>query len=293
MNIAKIRKNTKQFQALTSLTVAEFDTLLPIFESLWEDWIARFTLSGKPRRRRYVPRQAEGLPSVEDKLFFVLSYYKTATLQEYHAASFGLSQDMANKWIHTLCPLLEKATQRWKPGQGAYALHVGQECALDGTESPIERPTYEQQEHYSGKKKGHTYKHLLLVALTGTILWLSPCAYGKMHDKRMADTMLPGLATTAPLHVDLGFLGYRPDGPTIVIPERRPRGGKLTAIQRANNRQKARQRVFAEHAIGHVKTCRIIKDKNRNRTLGFRERAFRTAVQLHNFRCQSRRSILL
>ena len=40
MNIAKIRKNAKQFKALTSLTVVEFDTLLPVFESLWEDRLA-------------------------------------------------------------------------------------------------------------------------------------------------------------------------------------------------------------------------------------------------------------
>ena len=69
--------------------------------------------------------------------------------------------------------------------------------------------------------------------------------------------------------------------------------GAAEKIQKTKNRQKARQRVFVEHAIGHLKTMRIVKDKNRNKKLGYRELVFRTAVQLHNFRCAKRRTILL
>jgi len=293
MNIAKIRTRAKQFRALTSLDVEEFDELLSIFESEWEDWISRFTLSGKPRTRKYSPKSQDGLNSAEEKLFFILSYQKTATLQEFHSASFGLEQDMGNKWVHILSPLLERATRRWHPSQGNYTLSHGQDCSLDGTESPIERPMYEQQDAYSGKKKAHTYKHLLLVALTGAILWLSPCAYGKMHDKKMADLYLRELPAMCRLHLDLGFQGYSPKNAQIEMPEKKPRKKELTKIQKVKNRQKARQRVFVEHAIGHLKTMRIVKDKNRNKKLGYRELVFRTAVQLHNFRCAKRRTILL
>lgn len=293
MDYLKIRQNLKQFKALTSLSPEEFDRLLNLFEVEWESWITKFTLSGKPRTRKYVPKKDGLIDSTGEKLFFILCYHKTATLQEYHAASFGMEQDMCNKWIHILTPLLEKAVARWEPGKGNYRLAQGQEYALDGTENPTERPTYDQKEHYSGKKGTHTYKHLLLVALTGVVLWLSPCAEGKRHDKRMADEMLQKLPEGGSLHIDLGFLGYRPEGVEVKIPHKKPKGRSLTKIQKAENKQRARERVFIENAIAHIKTMRIVKDKNRNRKFGFRQMAFKIAVCLHNFRCESRRVIQL
>ena len=293
MEYLKIRQNAKQFKALTSLSTEEFDGLLPLFTAQWENWIAKYTLSGKVRTRKYVPRQEGVLYSAGEKLFFIMSYHKTAGLQEYHAASFGLGQDMCNKWIHVLTPLLEKAVSQWRPGQGNQQLSEGQECALDGTESPIERPVYDQKGQFSGKKGMHTYKHLLLVALTGTVLWLSPMAEGKRHDKRMADEMLPELAEECRIRLDLGFLSYRPKRAKTAIPHKKPKGKELTKRQKAENRKMARERVFVEHAIGHIKTMRIVKDKNRNRKFGFRATAFRIAVCLHNFRCEKRRIIHL
>ncbi|KAA6321567.1 hypothetical protein EZS27_028796, partial [termite gut metagenome] len=39
------------------------------------------------------------LPTVEDKLFFILVFMKTNPLQEHHAAGFGISQPKANMFI--------------------------------------------------------------------------------------------------------------------------------------------------------------------------------------------------
>ena len=55
--------------------------------------------------------------------------------------------------------------------------------ALDATERAIERLRYEHQDSYSGKKKAYKCKNLLLVALTGHVLFVSPTVEGKMHDK--------------------------------------------------------------------------------------------------------------
>lgn len=293
MNIDQIRARPTQFLSLTSLTVAEFDDLLPIFESLWQDWIGRFTWSGKPRRRKYVPKDSNGLTSASSRLFFILTYQKNATLQQYHAASFGLTQDMANKWIHVLTPLLEKATARWRPAQGAYQLSPEQEVALDATERTIDRPYYEQQDSYSGKKKAHTCKNLLLIALTGYVLFVSPTVEGKVHDKHLADRYFCQVERPSRVRADLGFVGFQPKEATLILPHKKPKGGSLTAIQKAENRQQARRRVFVEHAIGQLKTLRIVKDKNRNKKFGYRDTIMRIAVQLHNFRCYKRRTFFL
>lgn len=51
------------------------------------------------------------LPTLEDKLFFILCYLKTNNLQEVHGALFGMSQPKANLWIHRLLPLVEQALE--------------------------------------------------------------------------------------------------------------------------------------------------------------------------------------
>jgi hypothetical protein len=61
--------------------------------------------------------------------------------------------------------------------------------ALDGTERRRQRPTdaAQQTAHYSGKKKAHTDKNVLLInAYTSTVVYLSPTVAGKTHDKKGA-----------------------------------------------------------------------------------------------------------
>jgi len=69
------------------------------------------TLKGAYHQRKYSPRKTEYLPTNADKLFFILIYLKNNPLQEHHAAAFGLTQDMANKWIHLLINILDVTIQ--------------------------------------------------------------------------------------------------------------------------------------------------------------------------------------
>src|SRR4029450_9722617 len=61
--------------------------------------------------------------------------------------------------------------------------------AHDGTERRIVRPqdATEQTACYSGKKKDHTVKNVLLVNALLTILFLSDTYGGRSHDKRIAE----------------------------------------------------------------------------------------------------------
>jgi hypothetical protein len=46
------------------------------------------------------------LPTPEDRLFFLLTYLKTYTLQVVQGRLFGMRQSKANQWIHVLLPAL-------------------------------------------------------------------------------------------------------------------------------------------------------------------------------------------
>ena len=61
---------------------------------------------------------------------------------------------------------------------------------IDGTERGRQRPNdaTRQKAHYSGKKRAHTDKNLVLVhEQTGKGIYLSPTVEGKKHDKKAAD----------------------------------------------------------------------------------------------------------
>lgn len=49
------------------------------------------------------------LPTAQDRLFFLLTYLKTYSLQGVQGRLFGMSQSKANQWIHILLPALQAA----------------------------------------------------------------------------------------------------------------------------------------------------------------------------------------
>ncbi len=94
---------------LTSLTIDEFEQLVPPFEAAFVRHMRDWTMEGKPRTARaYTPYANSPLPTPEDRLLFILGYLKVAALQVVHGAMFGMSQSNANKWIHVLLLVLHQ-----------------------------------------------------------------------------------------------------------------------------------------------------------------------------------------
>ena len=104
-------EKTKAYRILdlTSLTVDEFEQLLPAFEAAFVGYMQHWTMEGKRRTgRRYSQYANCPLPTPEDRLLFILSYLKVAALQVAHGALFGMTQSNANKWIHVLLLILHQ-----------------------------------------------------------------------------------------------------------------------------------------------------------------------------------------
>jgi hypothetical protein len=99
-----------EFLDLTSLTLEEFQLLVPPFEAAFQAHMAAWRLDGKPRTaRQFAVYQNCPLPTPEDRLFFLLTYLKTYTLQVVQGRLFGMRQSKANQWIHVLLPALLSA----------------------------------------------------------------------------------------------------------------------------------------------------------------------------------------
>jgi hypothetical protein len=93
---------------LTSLTMDEFQRLVPPFESTFQAHMAQWRLDGQPRTaRRYTTYKNSPLPTPEDRLLFILVYLKTYPLQVVHGRLFGMGQSKAHQWIYVLLAVLQ------------------------------------------------------------------------------------------------------------------------------------------------------------------------------------------
>jgi DDE superfamily endonuclease len=234
----QLKARPRDFLSATGLTLTEFSQLLPAFEAAYATlYPSDLPCEGKPRQRRAGGGAKGVLPSAADKLLFILVYQKTNPLQTMHALQCGLRQPQTHYWIHRLLPVLQHALADMglRPEREAHRVATSSlawegtpDLAIDGTERRRQRPTDPtlQKEHYSGKKKTHTDKNLLLVnETTGKVVYLGPTIAGKTHDKKAADEAALAYVTNATLDKDTGFQGYEPAGVLTRQPKKNRKAG--------------------------------------------------------------------
>jgi predicted DNA-binding protein YlxM (UPF0122 family) len=217
------RRNKRKFLALTSLTDKEFRDLSPFFAAVYAaKYESNKTLEGKKRKRAVGGGRKSVLDKIEQKLLFILVYQKDYPLQEVMAEMFEMSQSSVNDWIHRLLPILGQALDKMglmPERKGKNFAKTEQKKAakpkyiIDGTERRRQRPKDAEKQalHYSGKKKHHTDKNVLIVqADSKRVSYLSPTQPGKVQDKKVADQAKIRYPKKATLHKDTGFQGYEP-----------------------------------------------------------------------------------
>jgi Helix-turn-helix of DDE superfamily endonuclease len=136
----KVQSRPTEFLDLTSLTPDEFEQLIPPFEGAFQAHMARWRLDGKPRTsRQFSVYKNCPLPTPEDRLFFLLTYLKTYSLQVVQGRLFGMGQSKANQWIHALLPALQVALHTlgnpllalWRPWRNGSASRWPTPCHSD------------------------------------------------------------------------------------------------------------------------------------------------------------------
>jgi Helix-turn-helix of DDE superfamily endonuclease len=107
LQFTDVQTRPTEFLDFTSLTLDEFQQLVPPFDAAYQAHLAAWRLDGKPRTaRRFTVYKTCPLPTPEDRLFFILVYLKTYALQVVQGRLFGMGQSKANQWIHVLLPAL-------------------------------------------------------------------------------------------------------------------------------------------------------------------------------------------
>ena len=295
LDLERVKRDDRLLRALTGLNLKALTALQPSFaQALAEAPIPR--RSQQPRERAVGGGRKPRLVSVEDKLIYILFYFKCYPTFDLVGLLFDLDRSQANRWMHRLQPVLEAALgqQLALPKRKLSSLSEFVEAfpdvervILDVTERPVQRAkdNAKQRDDYSGKKKRHTRSHLALVEPDRKILIFSQAYAGRHHDKGILNQ--EGWAEWIPDEVviqgDLGFFGLQNEVVNVEVPLKKPRGGQLSDDQKADNRALASERVVCEHSFAGLKRYGIAHQVYRNRIEGFDDRSMVTAAGLWNF----------
>jgi hypothetical protein len=317
-SILRQYQDEREFKALSGVSRKEFRELLPVFtesdhELRWEAYVAEHAT----RQRKPGGGQKGTLKRMDQKLFFILYYWKVSPTFDVLGDRFGLDRSKACTNVHALWPVLERtldtlgvlpARRFANVEELRAAFGEVEELFIDATEREHVRPqdAEEQRKTFSGKKKRNTVKHPIMSTACKLILFLGDTVAGSIHDYRrfkeefsLDERDQDGLVRwfrTFKLWVDLGYLGIQKEYDALEIkrPHKKPRKSQanpnptLTEAQKAENRALSRVRVVVEHAIGGMKRVTILTQKFRNRKDTFVDTVAVIGAGLWNWklRCQ-------
>jgi len=242
--------NSRLLRAVTGFSREEIDRLLPIFGHAYQDAQHTAATQRGPRQRRPGGGRKGQLPTIWDKLIFILVYVHVYPIQEIQGILFGVGQSQASDWALRLLPVLQAALQRevaLPARRPATMEDLVAHCPeliflLDATERTIRRPGDDgrQKAHYSGKKKRHTVKNTVICDQQGRrVLYIGETTRGSLHDKTLAEADAPPFPPDSLGAADLAYQGYSP--------------AQLTphdSDQKAERRRTDRRRKNREYGVG-------------------------------------------
>ena len=160
-------RDDRQMKALTGLSQDQFDHLLPVFSAIYQAAQQQTYEKGVESGTRW--RNPGGgskgkLPTMAEKLPFVLYDYKTYPSFDGLATQCAMARSKANENLHKLSPILYDTLVHLElipyrefstPDDFKAALQGIDQLIIDATERAYRRSQDEakQREHYSGTKK--------------------------------------------------------------------------------------------------------------------------------------------
>jgi hypothetical protein len=281
----RLQRSPKAFPQLTGITPDAFDRLLADLTPRYEQAEAR--RKNRPGRKRRPGAGRKHALDLADRLLMLLMYYRTYATHAFLGFLFGVDDSAVGRSINPLQPLLA-GIFRIPERKVKLDPEDIRELFFDATERPTRRPERGRREFYSGKKKRHTIKTQVVVARRTKppgpgakprkvrIAAVCESVPGRTHDKKVYDRSRVVAPRDAKRTGDTAYLGTG-----LKTPTRKPRGGELTAAQKAENRRVARRRVVAEHGIGKMKVWRVASERYRN-PVGRHTLIMKNVAGLHN-----------
>ena len=248
--------SNRQFKRLVGVQRRTFDEMVKVLEH---------TTSFK---------QTRGYPNklgLEDQALVCLQYWREYRTYFHIASDWQVSESTVCRIVHWVESTLI-SSGKFRLGGKKSLLISSQKpktAVMDVTESQIERPKHKQKRFYSGKQKRHTLKSQLIIDLTTQEIRCIVNGSGRKHDyKLFVESKVRFHSETESLE-DSGYQGISKLHTNSHLPQKKPKGGKLTKEQKQSNRALASRRVVIEHVFRRLKVFRILSQRYRNRRKRF------------------------
>ncbi len=281
-------------RSLTGLDLSKFNKLLLTFTLVLEKTTKK---NSKATIRKIGGGRHHTLPTAKEKLFYILFYMKCYPTYDLAGFLFESDRSQACRWVKELLPILQASLDRelvlpkrklnsvkefvqYFPGV--------KDIFIDGTERPVQRPTKDkrQAKHYSGKKKRHTKKNIIVTTQEKEILIVTKTKCGSQHDMRMLrKSELPqNIPKQVSTWVDTGFIGLdKETESTVFIPAKKSKNKPLTKKQKQDNYLISGLRVCNEQAIGGMKRMRCVSDVSRTKSDKLADELMLNSAGIWNF----------
>jgi len=256
LKYTKLKKHPKIFLRLFGVLPQEFEQIVRKVTPLWQ----RRVLDRYKRPGRFFKL------GLEEMILMLLLYYRSYMTQMSVGFMFGVDESRVCRNIQTLEPLLAKVMALFK------TKHLSKEevenLIIDATEQPIEKPKRKQKAYYSGKKKRHTLKTEIRVAIKADkkprIVHVSKTNPGSIHDFVLYKTE-PPIHKDTRVYADSGYQGLDKIHQATEIPYKKSKHHLLDKEQKEHNSALSRIRLKVEHIIGDLKIFKILSERYRNK----------------------------
>lgn len=159
-------RDERHMRSLTGLSTNQFEILVEAFSMIYTQlqWqVYQDGLAKGTRNRRPGGGRKGALPTMKEKLFFLLYYFKVYPTFDVLGTQFNMARSKANENLYKLAPVLHETLVHLgvmphrefaSPSELLDALEGIDTILIDVTERNYRRPQddQKQREHYSGKK---------------------------------------------------------------------------------------------------------------------------------------------
>lgn len=208
----------------------------------------------------------------QSQVLVTLEYWREYRTYFHIATDWGVSESTICRTVHRIEDALMQSGHFRLPGKKRLFKGFGTRpdvVVMDVTETPIERPKRKQKRFYSGKKKQHTLKcQVIMDPHTGEII----CTFfgqGRRHDFALFKASGIHFHPETDSLQDSGYQGIAQAHANSFVPKKKPKGGELSDLEKAYNRELGRQRICVEHVNRRLKIFRILQQRYRNRRRRF------------------------
>lgn len=248
-----MKKHPRNFRNITGLTIEEFEKVVEKVRSGWE----------KLEKQKKCHGRRSKLPTLEDKLFCVILYYRTYITHRFLGCLFNVHNANVCRLLKRIEPLLAKKVTITKDRSMMPEKIL--KILADVTEQQIQRPedSKKRKKSYSGKKRTNTMKTEIIIEEGGRILSVSKSYRGRISDFRIRkqEKYLP---LDSIKHADSGYQGWQKLQSNVIIPYKKYRKKPLTPEQKEHNRRLASFRMRVENKIREIKIFKIMSNVYRN-----------------------------